>query len=206
MTTLRYDNSSEAVLHLRSIDAVMERLIDAIGPYELELRDDRFFSLARSIVGQQLSVSAARTIWARFGELVGAIEPESVARMDERDLWACGLSKAKASYVQDLARRVLTGEVELERLDTLPDETVIHELTRVKGIGRWTAEMFLIFSLGRPDIFAADDVGLQRSMRSAFGLSAGVDDPTLLHLSSGWRPFRTAASLYLWQALDTGLL
>lgn len=204
--TLCFDSRSDAIVHLRNADTVMARIVDDVGPYELELRDDRFFALARSIVGQQLSVSAARTIWDRFSQLAGAIEPRAVVAIDERDLRACGLSRAKASYVQDLARRVLDGEVDLGRLDGLADDEVIRELTKIRGIGRWTAEMFLIFSLGRPDVFALDDVGLQRSVRLAYRNEAEHDAETLTNIASAWQPYRSVASLYLWEALDRGLL
>lgn len=206
MTTLYYGPQSVEIAHLRNADSVMGFLVDAVGPYELELRDDRFFALVRSIVGQQLSVSAARTIWGRFAALAGAIEPAAVVGMDAHDLWACGLYKAKASYVQDLAKQVLEGKVELAQLDRLSDEEVIHELTKVKGIGRWTAEMFLIFSLGRPDVFALDDVGLRRSIRLAYRDGGDPDAETLLAISSSWHPYRSVASLYLWEALDRKLI
>ncbi len=198
--------NSEAILHLRRADRVLAGLIDAVGPYQLDLRDDRFTSLARAIVGQQLSVAAARTIWTRFVGVAGSLEPSVVASIDEQQLRAVGLSRAKAAYVQDLARRVESKRINLDQLDQLTDDEVIAELTKVKGIGRWTAEMFLIFSLGRPDVFATDDVGLQRSMRMAFRLSDTVEPRQLADMSMAWRPYRSVASLYLWEALDRQLL
>ncbi len=206
MTTLHFDQNSEAVLHLREVDAVLASLIDTVGPYCLDLRDDRFVALARAIVGQQLSVSAARTIWTRFVDAVGSLEPGAVAAVDAQVLRDAGLSRAKAAYVQDLAWRVEGGQVNLDQLEQLADEAVIAELTMVKGIGRWTAEMFLIFSLGRPDVYALDDVGLQRSMRLAYATAGGMTPQALVKLTEVWQPFRSVASLYLWEALDQGVL
>ena len=205
LTTLHFTPESEAVIHLRQSDAVLARVIDAVGPIELSLRDDRFTSLARAIVGQQLSVSAARTIWSRFADLAGDIDAATVAGLDEDAIRGVGLSRAKAAYVRDLAVRVLDGTVELDRFDEMQDEAIIEELIRVKGIGRWTAQMFLIFSLGRPDVFAVDDLGLRRSMRRIYRLSDDVSPVALATLAESWRPYRSAASLYLWEALDAKL-
>lgn len=202
LRTLRHTPESEAVVYLREADATLGRVIDAVGTIELTLGDDRFTSLARAIVGQQLSVSAASTIWSRFAGLADRLDAATVAGLDDDSLRGVGLSRAKAAYVRDLAVRVLDGTVELDQFDAMSDEAVIEELTRVKGIGRWTAEMFLIFSLGRPDVFAVDDVGLKRSIGNVFGADVARTASELTSLAERWRPYRSVASLYLWEALD----
>ncbi len=206
MRTLSYSANDPAIRHVATVDPVLGRVIDAVGPYSLTLREDRFVSLARAIVGQQLSVKAAQTIWGRFADLAGELEPATIAGLDDDALRGVGLSRAKAAYVRDLARSVADGSVDLAGLDELSDDEVIAELTRIKGIGRWTAEMFLIFSLGRPDVFAVDDVGLQRAVRMLHGLPESEPLKALAALSESWSPYRTAASLYLWEALDQKLL
>lgn len=204
--TLRYSSRTEAIEYLCGTDDVLAGVIDAVGPYELQLGEDRFQSLARSIVGQQLSVTAARTIWGRVVALVGPVEPGALVAIDDGELRACGLSKAKTTYVKDLARLVLEEQVYLDRLDGLSDGEVVEELTKVKGIGRWTAEMFLIFSLGRQDVLSVADVGLQRATSKAYSLPNGCGPGDLARIGTPWQPYRSVASLYLWEALDTGVL
>ncbi|HET6351833.1 MAG TPA: DNA-3-methyladenine glycosylase [Coriobacteriia bacterium] len=206
MTTLKFDSNHAGVSHLRAADPVLAGLIDAVGPFDLELADDRFADLAGSIVSQQLSTSAARTIWGRFVELAGTVTPDSIERLAEEELRAVGLSGQKARYLKDLAQRVKSGEVDLDAFDEHSDEEVIVELTKVKGIGRWTAEMFLIFSLGREDVFAADDVGLQRAVRLAYGDTDADGGPSASERALAWAPYRSVASLYLWKALDRKVL
>lgn len=202
MTTLRFDPATQPASQLRLADPTLGRVIDAVGPLELTLRDDAFASLARAIVGQQLSVLAAQTIWGRFSAMADPPTPSTVAMLDEPALRGAGLSRAKAAYVRDLALRVLDGSVELGRFAEIPDDDIIAELTRVKGIGRWTAEMFLIFSLGRPDVFAVDDLGLRRAVHLAFERDKPLATEDIVALSDAWRPYRSVASLYLWEALD----
>ncbi len=184
----------------------MGRLIKAMGSYRLELRENRFAALARAIVGQQLSVSAARTIWSRLEQITGSITVESVLDIDAGSLRVVGLSHAKAAYLHDLAAQVRDGKIDLTALDFMPDEDVITLLTRVKGIGRWTAEMFLIFSLGRMDVMAADDVGLKRAMSLAYDISEPITKRHMEVISRAWVPWRSVASLLLWKALDRGFL
>ncbi len=167
-------------------------------------RPDAYEALARAIVGQQLSTKAAASIWgklqAQFGDRTPA--PEELVAADYDDLRSAGLSNAKVTYVQELARRVDSGELDLDRLPELADEDVIAELIEVKGIGRWTAEMFLIFHLGRPDVMSAGDLGIRRAIQIAYGLE-GLPGPTDLdRIAEPWRPHRTLACLYLWRSLD----
>lgn len=200
---LRFEPAGEELAHFREHDPVLAEMVAAIGPYELELQADRFLSLGHAIVGQQLSMAAARTIWGRFVELVGEVTPERILGFDTDAMRAIGLSNAKARYMHGLAADVLDGTVDLDSLDALDDEAVIAHLLRIKGVGRWTAEMFLIFSLGRPDVFSAGDVGLQRAVGRLYGLAdAGPAEYTAV--AEPWAPYRSAASLYLWESLRAG--
>jgi DNA-3-methyladenine glycosylase II len=201
---LTYSMDSEPVVFLTRSDPTLRDLIDGIGPYDLVLRENRFSALARAIVGQQLSVAAASTIWSRLVDLVGTVTADSVAAVDIASLRSLGFSGAKANYVSDLAEHVRSDSLDLDALDALTDEEVITRLTQVKGIGRWTAEMFLIFSLGRLDVFAVDDVGLRRAIARAYGLPSDLDSPGLTLVGEAWRPYRSLASLYLWASLDSG--
>ena len=205
LNVLEYALDSEPISCLSASDPLMADLIGQIGSYRLELRDDRFTALARSIVGQQLSVAAARTIWSRLVTLLGCVSPEAVMAAEFEQLRGIGLSNAKANYIRDLSSKVLDGSVDLTTLDSLPDAEAIEELTLIKGVGRWTAEMFLIFSLGRPDVFSLGDVGLQRAMQAIYGIER-VDVDSLATAAAAWQPYRSVASLYLWEALDRGLL
>jgi DNA-3-methyladenine glycosylase II len=187
----------------------MRGLIDKRGPIDPETdrrgsRPDAYEALARAIVGQQLSTKAAASIWgklqAQFGDRTPA-QGELVAA-DYDDLRSAGLSNAKVTYIQELARRVDSGELELDRFPELADEDVIAELIEVKGIGRWTAEMFLIFHLGRPDVVSAGDLGIRRAIQIAYGLEDLPGPTDLDRIAEPWRPHRTLACLYLWRSLD----
>jgi len=202
---LRLTPASDESTRLSAADPRMAALIDAVGSVDVALTPDRFVSLARAIVGQQLSTKAAATIWSRFASL-GPVSPEAVLGLGEADLRAAGLSGAKSRYVRDLAQRIVAEDLDLDALDRLADDEVIAEVTRVKGIGRWTGEMFLIFSLGRPDVLALDDAGLLRAAGWLLGMEGPADAAALAAAGEAWRPVRTAASLYLWAALDAGLV
>lgn len=204
MTRLSYHQGSPEVLALAA-DPVMARVTEAVREVSVGRESDRFVALASAIVGQQLSTAAASTIWKRFAAL-GPVEPASVLNLDESEMRGVGLSGAKVRYVRDLAERVASGELELATLDLLDDEAVIAEVTRVKGIGRWTAEMFLVFSLARPDVLALDDAGLLRAGGWALELGRAATRDELAAAGEGWRPYRSVASLYLWASLDTGLV
>jgi DNA-3-methyladenine glycosylase II len=201
--------SPKVVGTLRAADEVMARLIDEHGALVREdLRRERpgdaYGALLRSIVGQQLSTKAARTIYGRMLELFDghAPTPLQLLAADPDQIRAAGLSRPKINYLRDLAQHVLDGELELERLDELPDEEVIEQLTAVKGIGDWSAHMFLMFHLGRPDVLPVGDQGIRRAVQLQYGLRKLPDPKRLEKIARPWRPYRTLACLYLWSSLD----
>jgi DNA-3-methyladenine glycosylase II len=199
----------KVVAALRSADPVMERLVDDHGALvRKDLKNDRpgdaYGALLRSIVGQQLSTKAASTIYGRMLDLFGghAPTPKQLLAVDPDKIRAAGLSRPKISYLRDLAVHVEKGELELEHLDELPDEEVIEQLTAVKGIGEWSAHMFLMFHLGRPDILPVGDQGIRRAVQVQYGLRKVPDPKRLEKIARPWRPYRTLACLYLWSSLD----
>ncbi len=190
---------------------MISALAEAIGPLDSEAHrrgrpDDAYGALVRSIIGQQLSTKAARTIYGRLAAQFGdrAPTPEQLVAANDETLRAAGLSRQKASYLRDLACRVLDGSLELERLHKLPDEEVASRLVAVKGLGRWTADMFLMFHLRRPDVLPVGDLGVRRAAERAYGLPGLPDAGELLALAEPWRPYRSLACLYLWESLDSG--
>lgn len=193
---------SEQLAPLHAADGRLSALIRSIGELRLGLRNDWFAALAGSIVSQQLSVKAAATIWSRVVVAAGGITPERLLALREEQFRGAGVSRPKAAYIQDLARRVSDGELDFAALTLLDDEEVVARLTRVKGVGRWTAEMFLIFSLGRPDVLSLGDAGLKRSLKWLY------NDPAaeLEACGAAWRPVRSIVSLYLWEAINRGLV
>jgi DNA-3-methyladenine glycosylase II len=205
MVQNRNSQLQTAVAHVRASDPVMRRLIEAVGPFTLRPERTRRFSvLARAIISQQVSTAAARTIRGRLESLLapGRLEPEGIARLDESQLRSVGLSRQKASYLLDLAQKALDGTVRLDRIGRLSDEAVIEMLTQVKGIGRWTAEMFLIFSLGRLDVLPVDDLGVRAAIKDLYGLDDLPDKKTCVEIAAPWRPFATIGSWYCWRSLD----
>lgn len=190
--------------HLRASDPVLASIIDRVGPFEPSHEPDLWWALVDAIVSQQISVRAAAAILERvsaLGDGVGRPTPADLARASEEELRARGLSRAKVRYLQNLAARWLDGSLDPEALPSLPDEEVVRRLVQVKGIGRWTAEMVLIFCLRRPDVLPVDDLGLRTAVQRAYGLAARPDRAALVALGEPWRPFRSAATLYLWQSL-----
>jgi DNA-3-methyladenine glycosylase II len=201
--------SDEAVAHLRAADDTLGAIIDARGPLDLETRqrgrpEDPYGALLRSIVGQQLSTKAARSIYGRLVELFGGStpSPQELLDADPETVRAVGLSNAKVKYVRSLAEHVLSGELELERLPELGDEEVEREVTAVKGLGQWTAHMFLIFHLGRADVLPVGDLGVRRAVERAYGLEGLPSAEELERLGERWAPYRSLAALYLWESLD----
>jgi DNA-3-methyladenine glycosylase II len=197
--------------HLRRADPVMARLIDEYGgplPLEPDSRGrpaELYGALVRGIAGQQLSVKAARSIWNRLIERFDGETPtpEQILADDPEELRAAaGFSRAKVAYLRSLAEHVVSGELELHRMDELSDEDVIAELTAVKGIGDWTAHMFLMFTLHRPDVLAVGDLGVRNAAKRAYGLEQPPGPADLTEMGEAWRPFRTRACLYLWRSLD----
>ncbi|ADL07044.1 DNA-3-methyladenine glycosylase family protein [Thermosediminibacter oceani] len=203
---LRFQKDDPALKALSKADEKMAYLIHLIGDYSLELEEDYFQSLVQSIVGQQLSMKAADSIWRKLQDLCGEVTPARILSLSEDELRSAGLSKKKIEYIKDLSEKVLSGILDLDKIDSMADEEVIEALVRVKGIGRWTAEMFLIFSLGRPDVFSVADLGLQRAVKWLYGLSDWPDKKFLIECSQRWKPYRTAASLYLWEAKNRGIV
>ena len=200
------DEGTEA---LRASDDTLAALIDERGPLDKDHRSrgrpaDPYGALLRAIVGQQLSPKAARTIYGRVEALYGGETPtpQQLLDTDPEALRAAGLSRAKANYVRDLAQHVLSGELELDRLDELSDDEVIAELVAVKGLGLWTAHMFLIFHLGRPDVLPVGDLGVRKAAERAYGFETLPSAEELEALGERWRPHRSLASLYLWRSLD----
>ena len=177
-----------------------------LGPCGLETsrRIDRFAMTVRSIVSQQLSVKAASTIHGRLETALAArhVTPAAILALEADRMRACGLSWAKVASVRDLAAKVSDGTLALESLDALDDAQVIESLTTVRGIGQWSAEMFLIFRLGRPDILPVGDVGVQRAMRKLYGLRKHPSPARMTALARPWRPYRSVACWYLWRSLD----
>jgi DNA-3-methyladenine glycosylase II len=190
--------------HLRAADPVMKAMIDAVGAYTLRFHRDRFGLLVRSIISQQISTSAARAIRKRLMELScpDGLTAENLARLTNDQLRSVGLSAQKASYVADLAAKVNDGTVNLRQIGRLSDERVVETLTQVKGIGQWTAQMFLIFSLGRPDVFPHDDLGVRTAIRDRYGLDDLPDKATSHAIATPWRPYASVASWYCWRSLD----
>jgi DNA-3-methyladenine glycosylase II len=194
---------------LSAADPVLGALIEAHGPIDEEGRrrlrpQDEYGALLRSIVGQQLSTKAAATIYGRLVELFGGSTPapEELLAADPEDLRAAGLSRAKVKYLRSLAEHVIDGELDLERLADLSDDEVIAQLTAVKGLGRWTADMFLMFHLRRPDVLPVGDLGIRRAVERAYGLAELPMADELERIAEPWRPHRTLACLYLWASLD----
>lgn len=182
---------------LAAADPALGAVIHRVGAIERGPYDTGFPIIARSIVAQQLSEKVAPKIWARVVDNVG-ITPEALAVASPQTLRDCGLSWRKVDYLQGIARATLTGEIDWDGLDSLPDEDVIAELSRLRGVGRWTAEMYLIFALGRPDVLALDDLGVRISAGKMLGLGRAATREELAERSERWQPYRSTASLWLW--------
>jgi DNA-3-methyladenine glycosylase II len=183
-------------------DAVLARIIRDHPRIALEPRGEPFFTLARAIVGQQISVKAAASIWARVVALAPRMLPEQVVDAGHARLTACGLSRRKAEYLAGLARHFVDGSLHVAAWAEMEDEAVIAELVQVRGIGRWTAEMFLMFCLLRPDVLPLDDLGLQRAIRLNYFRGRSVSLRTMRKIASVWDPWRSVATWYLWRSLD----
>ncbi len=194
----------KAILHLKKSDPVMAGLIQRVGPYRMEYREPQFETLVRSIVYQQLSGKAAATILDRLLGLVPkrTLTPKAVLRLTPEQLRAVGLSGQKASYIRDLAERAQAGQVDFSALSDLPDAEVIAHLTQVKGIGVWTAHMFLMFALRRSDVLPCADLGVRAAIKKAYKLEELPNAKQIEDLALAWRPYCSVASWYLWRSLD----
>jgi len=201
---------NEATAELARRDTVLRRLIRSYPDIHLKQRSDAFTTLARAIVGQQISVKAADAIWGRFAGLVCSgplqpfprLAPPTVAKADPAALRGCGLSKSKADYLRDLAAHFESGRLDPKRWKGLDDEALIEALVDIKGIGRWTAEMFLIFHELRADVLPVDDIGLQRAIAIHFNEGERLPRDAMFAVADLWRPWRSVATWYLWRSLD----
>jgi DNA-3-methyladenine glycosylase II len=203
-------NYAKAIHHLKRCDPVLRSVIERVGRCELHLEcePDQFGALVDAIIYQQLAYKAAQTISRRCRQLYGVRDgagtgrlpkPDELRRTPVRKLRGAGLSRQKIGYLRDLARKATDGTLALGRYGRMPDETVIQNLTQVKGIGRWTAEMFLMFSLRRPDVLPVDDLGLQYGFKEAYGMRALPSAKRMQKQGEAWRPFRSIATWYLWK-------
>ena len=193
----------DACAHLAKVDRVMRRLIPRFGDACLQSRGDPFVTLARSVVGQQISVQAAQTIWDRFAKLGrGKLQASKVLRMKVDDMRACGLSARKIEYLVDLALHFDSGALHVQQWDAMDDEAIIAELIAIRGIGRWTAEMFLIFHLMRPNVLPLDDIGMLRGISEHYFSGEPVSRSEAKEVAAAWAPYRSVAVWYLWRSLD----
>ncbi len=192
----------EACKHLVKKDRVMRRLIPQFGDACLQTRGDAFVTLARSIVGQQISVKAAQTVWDRFAALPRNITPANVLRLKVDDMRSAGLSARKVEYLVDLALHFDNGALHVKSWEDMPDEEIIAELVAIRGIGRWTAEMFLIFHMMRPNVLPLDDVGLINGISRNYFSGDTVSRSDAREVAAAWAPYCSVATWYIWRSLD----
>jgi DNA-3-methyladenine glycosylase II len=183
-------------------DRVMRRLVPQFPDAGLQTRGDPFVTLARSVVGQQISVKAAQSIWDRFAALMPVVKPQSVLKLEVADLRAAGLSGRKVEYLKDLAAYFYEGRVSVQAWADMSDEAIITELVAIRGIGRWTAEMFLMFYLLRPDVLPLDDVGLLNGVGKLYFSGEKVSRSEVRDLARAWTPYSSVATWYIWRSLD----
>ncbi|MEY4884539.1 MAG: hypothetical protein RIS34_2393 [Pseudomonadota bacterium] len=193
---------ADACKHLVKKDRVMKRLIPQFGDASLQTRGDAFTTLARSIVGQQISVKAAQTVWDRFAQLPRKITAPNVLKLKVDDMRAAGLSMRKVEYLVDLALHFDSGAVNAKSWEGMDDEAIITELVTIRGIGRWTAEMFLIFHMMRPNVLPLDDVGMINGISQNYFSGEAVSRSDAREVAAAWAPFRSVATWYIWRSLD----
>lgn len=193
----------KAILHLKKSDPVLAAVIDRVGPFRMNYDEPVFHHLAEAIVYQQLHGKAAATIFKRLTELAGSpLTPGGILKLSEEQLRGVGLSQQKLSYLRDLASKTQSGELNFAKLPELPDEEVIRLLTRVKGIGVWTAHMFLMFALRRPDVLPTGDLGIQMAIRKHYNKRKLPKPLQMEKIAKRWSPYRSVACWYLWRSLD----
>ncbi|GAA4429050.1 DNA-3-methyladenine glycosylase 2 family protein [Acidovorax lacteus] len=193
---------ADACKHLMRKDRVMKRLIPQFGDARLQTRGDAFVTLARSIVGQQISVKAAQTVWDRFSLLLPVVQPAALLRLKVDDMRAAGLSARKVDYLVDLALHFDDGRLHVMDWASMDDEAIIQELVAIRGIGRWTAEMFLIFHLMRPNVLPLDDVGLINGISQNYFSGDPVSRSDAREVAEAWKPWCSVATWYIWRSLD----
>lgn len=200
----RAERHAVALQQLRHNDSVIRKVIDDVGPFTLRLESKRFAMLVRSIISQQISTGAAKSIRRKLEALVGpdGLTEASIGRLTVDEMRTAGVSPQKAGYLRDLAEKVSSGSVKLTSIGRLSNEDVIGELTQVKGIGRWTAQMFLIFSLGRLDVFPHDDLGVRSAIRHLYGFDELPTKDECLAIAQPWAPYQSVASWYCWRMID----
>lgn len=193
----------KAINHLKKSDPVLRGIIERIGPCRMEFGPPEFHSLAEAIVYQQLHGKAAVSIFKRFAELTGdPVTPQGILKLTDDQLRAAGLSKQKSSYLKDLAAKTRDGLLDFQKLAALPDEEVIQHLTQVKGVGVWTAQMFLMFTLRRLDVLPTGDYGVQAAIKKAYGKRKMPKPKDMEKIARAWSPYRSIACWYLWRSLD----
>jgi DNA-3-methyladenine glycosylase II len=193
----------KAINHLRESDPILASIIERVGPCQIAYREPTFEALARSIVFQQLSTKAARTIYGRLEEAAGGrITPEAVQNLSLGEMRRAGLSKQKIGYIRDLAEHALSGKVDFDRLPGMSDEEVIVALTDIKGVGVWTAHMFLIFALRRPNVLAVGDLGVRTAIQRHYKKRALPKPAHIEKLAANWHPYCSFACWYLWRSLE----
>jgi DNA-3-methyladenine glycosylase II len=193
----------KAVLHLSHSDPVLRAIIERVGPFRMEYGEPEFHSLAEAIVYQQLNGKAAVTIFKRFAALAGEpLIPEGILKLSEEQLRSVGLSKQKSSYLRDLAAKTHEGKLDFGRLPKLSDDEVIEHLTQVKGIGVWTAHMFLMFALRRPNVLPTGDFGVRMAMKKYYKKRTLPKPDQMEKIAKAWEPYRSVACWYLWKSLD----
>jgi len=205
MATDKVSYARKARLHLTKADPVLARIIAEVGALGIAPRRERFQALARAIIFQQLAGAAANAIYGRFVALFPDMEfptPEQVLAKSDAELRSVGLSEKKALYIKDLATHVRDGKLNFDSFHQMTDDEIVAHLTQVKGIGKWTAEMFLMFHLGRPDVMPGDDLGVQNAVKRHYRMRQRPNRKRLLKHAERWRPYRTAAAWYLWRSLD----
>ncbi|MFC7630762.1 DNA-3-methyladenine glycosylase family protein [Paraburkholderia humisilvae] len=183
-------------------DRILKKLIPKFGPVHLLSRGDSFVTLARSVVGQQISVATAQAVWERIESACPKLVPQQIIKLGAAKLIACGLSKRKTEYILDLAQHFVSGALHIGKWASMDDEAVIAELTQIRGIGRWTAEMFLIFNLSRPDVLPLDNLGLIRAISVNYFSGEPVTRSEAREVAANWEPWRTVATWYMWRSLD----
>jgi DNA-3-methyladenine glycosylase II len=193
----------KAINHLKKSDPILSAIIERVGPCRMEFGPPEFHSLAEAIVYQQLNGKAAVTIFKRFAALAGEpLVPERILKLTDAQLRSVGLSKQKSSYLKDMARRAARGELDFSRLPEMTDDEVIKHLTQVKGVGVWTAHMFLMFTLRRPNVLPTGDYGIQMAIKKHYKKRKMPKPEMMAKIAKSWEPYRSVACWYLWRSLD----
>jgi len=197
----------KAINHLKKCDPVMAAIIKRIGPFRMEYGPPEFHSLAEAIVYQQLNGKAAVSIFKRFAALAGEpLTPAGIQQLTDEQMRSAGLSKQKSSYLRDMAERAASGQLDFSKLHELPDDEVIEHLTQVKGVGVWTAQMFLMFTLKRPNVLPTGDFGVQMAIKRHYNKRKPPKPAQMEKIAKPWEPYRSIACWYLWKSMDTKTL